>query len=125
MTDPIMTRFPILFTGLSRGMTVFGLRRNNSYADVGHDTVSVRMGWAFRATIDRSSIVSVAEDHNRVLGWGVHGWRGRWLVNGSSTNLVRIEIDPPARARVTGVPVRLRTLRVSVEEPAALIDELG
>ena len=38
------------------------------------------MGWAFRATIDRSrDHARCAEDTDRVLGWGAHGWRGVWL----------------------------------------------
>ncbi len=55
---------------------------------------------------------------------GAHGWRGRWLVNGAGDGLVVIDISPPARARVTGVPVRLRELTVSVEDPDALAAEL-
>ena len=111
-------RFPILYTGSNRAMVVLGLRPANSFVDVADDSISVRMGWAFRATIDRSSIRSVDDDHDRVWGWGAHGWRGRWLVNGSSSNIVRVEIDPPATARTIGVPVTLRTLRVSLEDPA-------
>jgi hypothetical protein len=40
--------------------------------------------------------------HDRVTRWGVHGWRGRWAVNGSSKGMVELTIDPPVRARVTG-----------------------
>jgi hypothetical protein len=67
----------------------------------------------------------VAVDPQRVGSWGVHGWRGRWLVNGSSENVVRIELDPPARARVLGFPVRLTQLRVSIVRPDDLIDALA
>lgn len=59
------------------------------------------------------------------LSIGVHGWRGRWLVNGSRRGLVTIEIEPPARARVIGFPVRLRRLDVSVDEPEALVASLS
>ena len=55
-----------------------------------------------------------------MTGWGAHGWRGEWLVNGSSSGIVRIELEPPGRAKVCGVPVELRVLRVSVEDPAGL-----
>jgi len=88
--------------------------------------IRVRMGLGFWTTIPRTSVRSVADvGHRRVLGWGVHGWRGRWLVNGSSSGLVTIELDPAARARVLGIPVRLRELTVSVVEPAALVADLG
>jgi hypothetical protein len=43
-----------------------------------------------------------------------------WLVNGSSTGIVRVELDPPGRAATLGFPVRLRVLRVAVEDPAGL-----
>ncbi|MEO6651246.1 MAG: hypothetical protein ABIP17_01145 [Ilumatobacteraceae bacterium] len=86
--------------------------------------MAIRMGWAFRARVTRGSISGVADDHERVLGWGVHGWNGRWLVNGSSSGLVRIDVDPPARGRVLGFPVRIRQVRVSVDEPAGLVATL-
>ena len=54
----------------------------------------------------------------------MHGWNGRWLVNGSSHGIVRIDLDPAQRAWVVGLPVSLRTLRVSVEDPDALIAAL-
>jgi hypothetical protein len=115
-----MTRFPIRFTGANHAMAVLGLTPGNSRVDVFEQRVEVRMGWAFRATIERSSIQSVSDDHDRVTGWGAHGWRGVWLVNGSSSGIVRIELEPPGSAKVCGVPVELRVLRVSVEDPAGL-----
>lgn len=101
-------------------MVVLGLAQRNSYVDVTENDAVVRMGWAFRATIPRSAIRSVTPDIGRVLGWGVHGWRGEWLVNGSSSGIVRVEIEPAARARVTGIAVKLRVLRVSVDDPEGL-----
>jgi hypothetical protein len=56
-----------------------------------------------------------------VYSWGVHGWRGRWLVNGSPKGIVELTIDPPVRAHVAGLPITLRTLSVSVTDPDALI----
>jgi hypothetical protein len=115
-----MTRFPIRFTGANHARVVLGLTPGNSRVEVFEDRVEVRMGWAFRATIDRASIQSVSDDHDRVTGWGAHGWRGVWLVNGSSSGIVRIELEPSGSAKVCGVPVELRVLRVSVEDPAGL-----
>jgi hypothetical protein len=46
---------------------------------------------------------------------------GRWLVNGSSKDIVELTIDPPVRAYVMGAPITLRTLYVSVTDPQALI----
>jgi hypothetical protein len=45
-------------------------------------------------------------------------------VNGSSQNIVRVDVDPPARGYVLGFPVRLRQLRVSMVDPNALVEAL-
>jgi len=119
------SRFPVRFTGLDRAMALLGMTPSTSYVDVTAATVTVRAAWWFRAEIDRTAVRSARPDSDRVLGWGVHGWRGTWLVNGSSSGIVRIELDPPGRARVLGVPVRLAVLRVAVDDPAALIDALA
>jgi len=83
------------------------------------------MGWSFQADITRGSIVGAALRSGLVGGIGVHGWNGQWLVNGATRGLVTLSIDPPGRARVMGLPVRLRTLIVSVESPEALIAALA
>lgn len=113
-------RFPIRFTGLSRAMVVLGITRAGSHVEVSPDHVTVRLGWSFVSRFPRSSVQVVEPDTDRVLGWGAHGWKGVWLVNGSSSGIVRIEIEPTARARVIGVPVTLRVLRVAVEDPDGL-----
>jgi hypothetical protein len=77
-----------------------------------------------RATIPRSAAREVALDPDAVTGWGVHGWHGCWLVNGSASGLVRFEIEPAAQAWVIGIPVQLKTLRLSVMSPSELINEL-
>ena len=82
------------------------------------------MGWAFSAELPRSSIRS-ARRAGTAISIGVHGWRGRWLVNGAAGPLVAVTIDPPAPARVLGVPIRLRELTVSVDDPDAAAGELS
>ena len=79
------------------------------------------MGWGFQATIPLSSIKNAEPNDDRVYARGLHGWRGRWLVNGSSNGMVELTIDPPVRAYVAGLPITLRTLWVSVTDPDALI----
>lgn len=126
MTAPhgSVRRFPIRYTGANRLMAVLGMRRANSDVVIGPTDVTIRMGWAFHTSIAVASITSVADDDDRVLGWGVHGWRGKWLVNGSSSGVVRIDVEPPTRGRVAGFPVRVRCVRVSVDDPSALIAAL-
>jgi hypothetical protein len=82
----------------------------------------VKFGWGFRTAVPLSSITKAEPNHDRVYAWGAHGWRGRWLVNGSSKGVVELTIDPPTRAYVMGVPITLRTLWVSVTDPDALIE---
>ncbi len=116
--------FPIRFGFASWFYTILGIGPSVSAIEISTDTVFVKMGWAFRASIPRTSIVNVAHDRSRVLGWGVHGWNGRWLVNGMSQDIVRVTINPPARAHVCLVPVNLRQLRVSVTDPDDFIATL-
>ncbi|MCP5026353.1 MAG: hypothetical protein GY929_08725 [Actinomycetia bacterium] len=101
-------------------LSVLGLGPKFSDIAVTPDEVRVRMGWGFRARIPRSSIRSAAPDEDMWGSVGVHGWRGRWLLNGSVHGIVTIRIDPDARARTMGIPVRLHTLHVSVVEPDLL-----
>ncbi|MDQ1402159.1 MAG: hypothetical protein QOG03_475 [Actinomycetota bacterium] len=82
-----------------------------------------------------------------VMSRGAHGWRGRWLVNGSGRNLVRLTLGPGVHATVspgTVIPedaaerggrvmrfffkertVKLTELVVSVDDPDALVAALG
>jgi hypothetical protein len=104
---------------------VCGLIPRWSRVTVGADRVVVRMSYGFRSEFDRSAVRSVRPWNGRVWGWGVHGWRGRWLVNGSSRGIAVLDIEPPARARVLGVPIRLRELAISLEDPVAFAAGLG
>jgi hypothetical protein len=86
--------------------------------------LKVKMGlgaWAFSASVPRGSVTQATRVAGPVLGWGAHGWRGRWLINGSSRGLVRIAIDPPGRGRCLMIPVRLRQLTLSLERPDEFI----
>jgi hypothetical protein len=50
----------------------------------------------FHLDIPRGSVRSAARSELRTRGTiGVHGGRGRWLVNGSHDGLVELVIDPP------------------------------
>lgn len=119
-------RFSVSYNAFNRALlTVLGMGPKQSHVTVSDETVTVRMGWAFRSDIPRSSISSARLDDGSVWGWGVHGWAGRWLVNGSSSGLVRLDLDPSVRSRVVGpFPVSLTALRISVDEPTALLAEL-
>ena len=113
--------FPIRFDGWYRVLSSAVLiRPSGSYVAVHGDEIEVRMDWAFRARFARSAVVSVVETDARPLSRGVHGFAGRWLVNGSARGLLAIGLKPAQRAYVVGFPVRLRQLVVSVDEPDTL-----
>jgi hypothetical protein len=100
-------------------LPLLGLPRNLSYIEIDGDTIRVRMSWAFRARFTRGDISAVGT-HRPVVSIGVHGWRGRWLVNGAHRPIARITFALPVRARVLGITVHVRELLVSVDDVAQL-----
>ncbi len=114
-------RFPIRFErwyeALSRALFI---APSDSYVAIDGADVRVRMAWAFTAGFPRSAVASVTPYDGRPVSRGVHGWRGRWLVNGSGDGILCIALSPQQTARVLGVPVALRELLVSVSEPERL-----
>ena len=103
----------------------FGLGPKHSQVEVRDGALHVSMGWGFSAEIPLASITEASRWEGRITSWGVHGWRGRWLVNGSSDGVVALTIDPPVKAKVVGVPVTLRELGISVTDPDDLLRACG
>ncbi len=123
----VVQRFPIRYTGLNaKRFPVLGLPRSGSYVELDDDRVRVRLGWGFTAHIPRRSITGarLGPDVAGITA-GAHGWRGRWLVNGSRQGIVRLHVDPPVRAWTLAIPVRLRELAVSLEDPEGFLAALG
>ena len=116
-----MTRFPIRFTGAGALMGVAGMTPSRCHVDVDEHHLRVRMGMWFELDTERTVVRGAEPDHGRVMSWGVHGWRDRWLVNGSSSGIVRITFEPSVRAWMGPVPLRVRVLRVSVDDPDGLV----
>jgi hypothetical protein len=104
---------------------VLGLGPRGAWIDIDDAEVEVRMGWAFHARFTRASIEAAARSDRRVISQGVHGRNGRWLVNGATGGLVRVDLAPDQAARVLGRRVALSTLEVSVEDPDALLAALS
>jgi hypothetical protein len=101
-------------------LTLFGAGPARSGIAV-EDDVACVMGRLFRGRAPRPSVVGASIVSDRVLSRGVHGWRGDWLVNGAGRGLVELRFEPPMRATVTMVPVKVRRLRVSVDDPEGLV----
>jgi hypothetical protein len=118
-------RFPIRFGIFRWLLSLIGAGPRASYAELSGEVLRVRMGWTFRARIPIGSVTRAHRDGTMRWGVGVHGWRGRWLVNGSTKGIATVEIDPPVRAFVCGFPVRLRRLHVSLDDPDGFVAALG
>jgi hypothetical protein len=106
-------------------MSALGMGPKFSHIELDGDTLRVHMGWSFHADIPVIHITEVQRREGLVGGIGVHGWRGSWLVNGATTGLLTITVEPPVRARAVGVPVKLHQLTLSLEDPDALSGALG
>jgi hypothetical protein len=125
MASTEKTRFPVRFDAWYRVLsTSLLLAPSDSFVETEGNEVRVRMAWAFRARFPRSAVVSATRYPAKPLSRGVHGFAGRWLVNGSSQGIVDIALSPYERGYVVGFPVRLRNLLVSVDDPGGLITAL-
>ena len=121
-------RFPIRFTKANRavlGGVLIPPRR--AYVEVTDDTLEVRMGWAFSARIPRRLVARAGPGKPPTIPFtaGAHGWRGRWIVNGASDGIVEIRLSERGRASALGVPIRLKTLSVSLDDPDGFLATLG
>jgi hypothetical protein len=104
-------------------------RAGRGVSGVAVDTgeIRVRMG-SFKLDIPRSSVRSVQRSQAKVGGTtGVHGRRGRWLVNGSAEGLAELTIDPPVHVSPSidtlfGLgPSQVRQLTVSLDDPDGFV----
>jgi hypothetical protein len=100
-------------------LTLCALPPRSAFIEVDGDTIRVHMGLAFRTRFTRGDI-STVEARGPVVSVGVHGWRGRWLVNGANRPIARIGLALPTHAFVLGFRVQLSELLVSVDDVAAL-----
>ncbi|HEY4610246.1 MAG TPA: hypothetical protein VIH06_13615 [Ilumatobacteraceae bacterium] len=77
--DRIPTVFTLSFSRWMRIITAPMLSGpEHCAATITPDRLDVRMGtggWAFAASVHRSSLVDVRQVNRAVWGWGAHGWR--------------------------------------------------
>ena len=91
------------------------------------DSTMLRVRMArFHLDIPRSSVRSAIRSTRQTRGTiGVHGGRGRWLVNGSHNGLVELTIEPPyytARQPSTiFLKMKVSSLTVSLVDPDGFI----
>lgn len=126
MADPV--RFPIRFTPANRVLfRTFLVSPGRAYVELTDESLLVRMGWAFSARIPRRFVARAGPGQPPAIRFtaGAHGWGGRWLVNGAAEGIVDVELSEPVRAMVSGLPVRLKVLSVSLEDPDGFLAALG
>ena len=125
MSEKMTKRFQIYFDPWYRVLSfLVGLPPSGSYIELSEDQVKVRMSWAFRSRFPRSAVSEVSVVSKKPLSRGVHGFCGRWLVNGSGKGILSIKLNPVQRAYVMGFPVRLKELLISVENPSEVVEIL-
>ena len=126
MADTV--RFPIRFTS-GNGIVFRGLliSPSKSFVELDNETISVRLGWAFSARIPRRLVKRAGPGKAPAIRFtaGAHGWAGRWLVNGAPDGIVDVEFTEAVRAAVSGFPIRLDVLAVSLEDPDRFLAALG
>jgi hypothetical protein len=114
-------RFPILFdTWYAVLSSALLLPPAKAYVEIDAEQVRVRMGWAFRSRFPKTAVALAEATPERPLSRGVHGFAGKWLVNGAGRGMLTIRLTPDQRGYVMGFPVSLRQLMLSVAEPSAL-----
>ena len=121
---PLLRGTTFTFDYLAALLPLFFVLRLNAACSsirVADGELAVRMGWAFSARVPLARVRAVAPDGGFVGGIGVHGFGSSWLVNGSHRNIVRVEVPDGAPARVCGVPLTLRVLRIGVAERDAFV----
>ena len=124
---PSTRRYPIRVDPAFRSLfAVLGAGARHDFVELGDVVVHVQLGWMFRARILRTAVASVQHHPGMFGGWGAHGWRGRWLVNGSSAGIVQLDLEPHQRAWLLGVwPITLRVLYVSLVDPDGFLSDIG
>jgi len=111
--------FRVLFAALGAGA-------RQDFVEIRGETVRVRLGWMFKVSIPRAAVASAQHHADMFGGWGAHGWRGRWLVNGSSAGIVELDLEPRQRAWLLSIwPLTLRALYVSLEDPDGFLAAIG
>jgi hypothetical protein len=126
MAEP--RRFPIRISSVN-GVLFRGLLipPSSAYVDLDEDAVHVRLSWAFSARIPRHLIAKAGPGKPPAIRItaGAHGWGGRWLVNGAADGIVTLDLSEPVRAFVSGFPIRLKELSVSLDDPEGFLATLG
>ncbi len=116
-----MRQFPIKRSPWWRFLLMlFGATTAHSYLPVDGERLVARFGW-YRLELPRAQIVAV--EPVRWPWWAGIGWRvggGRLGLIGATAPVLCIRLASPHRTRLLGIPLQVRELYVSVDDPAAV-----
>lgn len=107
--------------------SVLGMGPGRSEVRVADGSLSLRMGWAFRATIPLADVDSAELVTNPRWWWSIGAHiigTGRWILNGTLKNLVEIRFRRPVAASAMGMRITVNSVIVSVQDPSELIATL-
>jgi hypothetical protein len=105
---------------------VVGLGPRHAVVQLSDTQLVVQMGWAFHANIPRRSIVQTRRPRAIWYAGGVHTtFGGRWIVAGSPSGIVALDLAPPVAGRTLGIPIRLKRLDISLVDPDGFLTALG
>jgi hypothetical protein len=118
--------FTLRYGAFSRSMLrLIGSGPTHSGIAISDADLAIKMGRSFDGRAPRTSVTSARALTDTVISRGVHGGRGDWLVNGDGSGLVELLFEPPMPGHVLMFPVRVRRLRVSVDDPDGLVAAIG
>jgi hypothetical protein len=94
-----------------------GFMGAHGVVDVDGEHLRVHVDPWFRVDVPRSVVTSVdIVTPSWLAGFGVHHWRGAWVVDGRREDAVDVKLSEPVRGRMLGIPVRVRRLQLGVED---------
>jgi len=103
----------------------FGGSAERSFVELVGDKLHIRFGWLFDELIPLEDVAAIERARWPILG-GL-GWRtnfaGAVALVGSYRNVVRIRLHARRKTRMI-VPLSVKDLYVSVEDPDALIEQV-
>jgi hypothetical protein len=107
-------------------MGILGAGPSRSWVEARPDEVYGQVSWVGNVSIPRDQIASVEKVDSIpwAMGFGVHGMRGTWALNGSSSGAVKITMREPARGKVMFVPIQPHTIYFSLETPDEFVSEV-
>lgn len=104
----------------------FALLGTRGSVEVDDHVVRVRAGVLFHADIPRSAVVAArVVEPPRWAGVGVHAVRDGWIVNSAFGKVAEVRFHEPVPARTVGIAIHPRRLLLGVQDPDALVADLG